>query len=72
MAWTADGRELVSLPDVIEDRVADLRSRVVAVAVDGGAQREVLGTAANLSIDEVGVAPDGAIFLRGNDVGDSG
>ncbi|KZE32612.1 S9 family peptidase [Microbacterium sp. T32] len=72
VAWTADGSELVSLPDVIEDRVADLRSRVVAVAVDGGVQREVLGTAANLSIDEVGVAPDGAIFLRGNDVGDSG
>lgn len=72
VAWTADGRELLSVPDVIEDRVADLRSRVVAVSVDGGAERELLGTAAHLSIDEVAVAPDGAIFLRGNDVGESG
>jgi dipeptidyl aminopeptidase/acylaminoacyl peptidase len=72
VAWTRDGRELVSLPDVVEDRVADLRVRVVAVTVDGGVQREMLGTSANLAIDEVAVAPDGAIFVRGNDVGDSG
>lgn len=72
LAWTADGRELLSIPDVIEDRVPDLRSRVVAVSVDGAGEREVVGTAANLSVDEVAIAPDGAVFLRGNDVGPSG
>ncbi len=72
VVWSADGRELLSVPDVIEDRARDLRSRVVAVSVDGTGEREVLGVSANLSIDEVAVAPDGAIFLRGNDVGPSG
>lgn len=72
VAWTADGRELLSVPDVVEDRTRDLRSRVVAVSVEGAGSREVLGTSANLSIDEVAVAPDGAVFLRGNDVGPSG
>lgn len=72
VVWSADGRELLSVPDVIEDRARDLRSRVVAVSVDGTGEREVLGVSANLSIDEVAVAPDGAVFLRGNDVGPSG
>ncbi|MCT2086529.1 S9 family peptidase, partial [Microbacterium enclense] len=72
VVWSADGRELLSVPDVVEDRARDLRSRVVAVSVDGTGEREVLGVSANLSIDEVAVAPDGTVFLRGNDVGPSG
>ncbi|MBT9607146.1 S9 family peptidase [Microbacterium sp.] len=72
VTWSADGRSLLSLPDDIEDRTRDLRSRVVEVGVEGGEARELLSTDANLSIDEVAVAPDGTVFLRGNDVGASG
>lgn len=72
VVWTRDGAELLSVPDVIETDRRDLRDRVVAVAVDGGAEREVLGTAADLSISEVAVAPDGAVFLLANDVGPEG
>lgn len=72
VAWSADGAELLSVPDVIETARRDLRDRVVAVAVDSGEQREVLGTAENLSVSEVSVAPDGAVFVLAHDVGESG
>lgn len=72
VVWTEDGRELLSVPDEIEDRARDLRSRVVAVSVDAPGQREVLARTANLAVDEVAVATDGAVFLRGYDVGSSG
>ena len=72
VAWTPDGSALVSLPDDIEQVAPDLRTRVVAVSVDGTGARELVSTAANLSIDEVAIAPDGAVFLRGNDVGPTG
>ncbi len=72
VVWTADGAELLSVPDEIESRRRDLRDRVVAIAVDGGVQREVLGTAENLSIASVGVAPDGTVFVLANDVGEGG
>ncbi|MFN3950308.1 S9 family peptidase [Microbacterium sp.] len=72
VVWNADGTELLSVPDVIETDRRDLRDRVVAVAVDGGAQREVLAATANLSVSEVTVAPDGAVFLLAHDVGPSG
>lgn len=72
VVWTADGAELLSVPDEIESRRRDLRDRVVAIAVDGGVQREVLGTAENLSIASVDVAPDGTVFALANDVGEGG
>ncbi|MCI9858001.1 S9 family peptidase [Microbacterium proteolyticum] len=70
VAWTADGSELLGVPDVIEDDRRDLRDRLVAVTIDGGAQREVLSE--DLSISEVAVAPDGAVFVLANDVGSEG
>jgi dipeptidyl aminopeptidase/acylaminoacyl peptidase len=70
--WSADGREVIVVPDVIERDARDLRSRVVAVAVDGGATREVLGSSANLSVNDVAVADDGAVLLLANDVGPGG
>ncbi len=72
VVWTADGSEVLSVPDVIETARRDLRDRVVAVAVDSGEQREVLSSSENLSVATVDVAPDGAVFVLANDVGDEG
>ncbi|MDQ1084316.1 MULTISPECIES: S9 family peptidase [Microbacterium] len=72
VVWTRDGAELLSVPDVIETDRRDLRSRVVAVSVDGGSEREVLGTAADLAISEVATAPDGTVFVLAYDVGADG
>ncbi len=72
VVFTADGREVLTVPDVIESERRDLRSRVVAVSVDGGAPREVLGSHAGLSVDEVFVAPDGTVALLAADVGHEG
>ncbi len=72
MVWTNDGAELLSVPDVIETARRDLRDRIVAIAVDSGEQREILGRAENLSVASVDVAPDGTVFLLANDVGDEG
>ncbi|WP_285137508.1 S9 family peptidase [Microbacterium sp. lyk4-40-TSB-66] len=70
--WTHDGSELLSVPDVIESDRRDLRDRLMAVPVDGGDPREVLGTDADLSLSEAAVAPDGTVFLLANDVGPAG
>ncbi|MEV7758200.1 S9 family peptidase [Microbacterium sp. NPDC089180] len=72
LAWTPDGAEVLSVPDMIETSRRDLRDRVVAIAVDGGVQREVLGIAENLSVSAVQTAPDGTVFLLAHDVGGSG
>src|SRR5690606_22675772 len=86
---TADGMEVLSVPDVIETDRRDLRSRLVAISTardDGGgadaasrgdettaaAQRELIGTDANLSIGEFAVAPDGAVAVLASDVGAEG
>lgn len=71
LVFTADGTELLTVPDEIEPDRRDLRSRVVAISVDGGAVREVLGTDAGLSVADVDVAPDGAVFLVAYPVGTS-
>ncbi|MFJ4038757.1 prolyl oligopeptidase family serine peptidase [Microbacterium sp. NPDC090007] len=72
VTWSADGTEILSVPDVVEADRRDLRDRVIAIGVDGAAQREILGASANLSIAEVEVAPDGAVFVLAHDVGDGG
>lgn len=72
VAWTADGAELLSVPDAVETDRRDLRDRVAAVSVDDGSMREVLSTGANLSVTAVQAAPDGTVFLLANDVGDAG
>ncbi len=72
VVWTQDGVELLSVPDVIETDRRDLRDRLVAVSVEDGAEREVLGREADLSIAEVATAPDGTVFVLANDVGAEG
>ncbi|WP_019179223.1 S9 family peptidase [Microbacterium yannicii] len=70
LAFTADGREVLTVPDEIEHDRRDLRSRMIAVAVDGSGERELLGADAGLSLLGLEVAPDGAIALLAHDVGD--
>ncbi|QEW03013.1 S9 family peptidase [Microbacterium lushaniae] len=70
--WTADGRELLVVPDVLEQDAPDLRRPVVAVTVHDRSTREVVGTTANLDVNDVAVADDGTVFLLANDVGPRG
>ncbi|WP_194408630.1 alpha/beta hydrolase family protein [Microbacterium cremeum] len=70
LVFTADGRELLTVPDDIEPDRRDLRTRVVAIAVDGSGEREVLGTDAGLSLYGLETAPDGTIAVLAHEVGD--
>jgi dipeptidyl aminopeptidase/acylaminoacyl peptidase len=70
VVFTADGRELLTVPDDIEPLRRDLRTRVVAVAVDGSGEREVLGREAGLALYGLDVAADGTIALLAHEVGD--
>ncbi|MCP2636984.1 S9 family peptidase [Microbacterium sp. HD4P20] len=72
LVFTADGRELLTVPDAIESDRRDLRSRLVAVATDGSGVREVLAVDAGLSLYGVETAGDGAIAVLGHEVGDEG
>jgi len=69
--FTADGGAILTVPDEIEPRRRDLRQRLVAVAVDGSGEREVVGLDARLSIFDVAVAADGTIALIAAELGDS-
>jgi len=71
LAFTPDGTEVITSPSPIVDERIDLRSRLVAVRVDGGGEREVLGLDAGYAIDEVVASPDGALFVLGHTLGDS-
>ena len=70
VVFTADGREVLTVPDVIEPDRRDLRDRLVAVTLDGPGVREVLAIDAGLSIYDVVVAVDGTIALLASAVGD--
>ncbi|WP_106813846.1 S9 family peptidase [Microbacterium timonense] len=70
LEFTADGREVLTVPDDIEPDRRDLRDRLVAVAVDGSGEREVLGADAGLSISDVVVADDGTVGLLAHEIGD--
>ncbi len=70
--FTRDGREILTVIDEIEHERRDLRSRVVAVPVQGSGEREVLGRDANLSLNDLYVAADGTIAVLGDDVGAGG
>jgi dipeptidyl aminopeptidase/acylaminoacyl peptidase len=72
VVWSADGRDVLSVPDDIESARRDLRNRLVAIATDGSGTREVLGIDADLSLSDVAVADDGTVFVLANDVGASG
>lgn len=71
-AFTADGTGVLVVTDEIERDRRDLRSALVRVPVQGGDEVAVLGAGAGLSIDEVAVAPDGAIYLLASAAGESG
>ncbi|MDF2555046.1 MAG: dipeptidyl aminopeptidase/acylaminoacyl-peptidase [Microbacterium sp.] len=70
LAFTADGREVLTVPDDIEADRRDLRNRLVAIAVDGSGERELLSADAGLSLSALDVADDGTIALLANEVGD--
>ncbi|MHC2998088.1 S9 family peptidase [Microbacterium sp. HJ5] len=72
LVFTADGAEVLTTVDEIEGERRDLRTRVVAIAVDGSGIREVIGVDAGLSLYGLDVAPDGAIALLAHEVGDQG
>lgn len=72
VVFTADGSEVLTIPDEIESDRRDLRSRLVAVRTDGSGRREIVGVDAGLSLHDVDVAPDGTVFVVGYPVGDSG
>ena len=66
------GDEVLTVVDEIETDRRDLRSRVVAVRLDGSGERELLGTSSNLSVSDVAVAGDGVVALLAADMGASG
>ena len=70
VVFTADGREILTVPDDIEPERRDLRNRLVAVAVDGSGEREVLGAESALALYDVAVADDGTIAVLAHEVGD--
>lgn len=70
--FTADGSEVLAVVDEIEGSARDLRTPLVAVRVDGGGVREVVGRDSRLSISDVCVTEDGAIALLAFDAGASG
>jgi len=70
LAFTADGREVLTVPDDIEADRRDLRNRLVAISVDGSGEREVLSADAGLSLSGVDVADDGTIALLASEVGE--
>jgi len=72
VVFTADGSEVLTVPDEIETERRDLRSSLIAVAVDGSGRREVVGRDRQLSIGDVAVARDGTIVLLASDVGAHG
>jgi dipeptidyl aminopeptidase/acylaminoacyl peptidase len=66
------GDEVLTVLDEIEPERRDLRTRLVAVSLDGSGERELVGREANLSIAEVAVADDGTIAILAFDAGASG
>lgn len=72
VVFSADGSEVLTAVDEIEPEKRDLRTRLVAIAVDGSGMREVLGVESGLSLYGLEVADDGAIALLAHEVGESG
>lgn len=70
VVFSADGREVLTAPDDIEPLRRDLRTRVIAIALDGSGRREVLGADAALSVYDLQVAADGTLALLAHEVGD--
>ncbi|MGZ0710917.1 S9 family peptidase (plasmid) [Coraliomargarita sp. W4R53] len=69
--FTRDGREVLAIADVTENLTRDLRSRVVAIAVDSTGEREVVGLEARLSVSAIEVAADGSVVVLAHELTDS-
>lgn len=72
VVFSADGSEVLTTVDEIEPARRDLRTRLIAVAVDDGGQREVLSRESGLSVYDLDVAADGTVALLAHEVGDDG
>ncbi len=72
VVFTADGGHLLTVRDEIEQDHRDLRTALVAVAVAGSDETEVLERAAGFAVGDVAVAEDGTIALLASRPGDSG
>ncbi len=72
VVFTADGGEVLTVVDEIESAHRDLRTPIVALAVDGSGSREVLGRDRNLSVSDIALADDGTIAILASDVGAEG
>lgn len=72
VAFTGDGAHVLTVVDEIEHDRRDLRTPLVAVAVDGSGVTEVLGRDAGYAIDDVAVAADGTIAVLASQPGESG
>ncbi|MET2012712.1 S9 family peptidase [Microbacterium chocolatum] len=70
--FTPDGADILAVCERIEEDRRDLRTPVVAIAVDGSSIREVVPMDAGLAVNEVAVAADGSIVLLAYTVGASG
>ncbi len=70
VAYVADGSEVLSVFDRVEDDRRDLRTPVVALRTDGSGERTVLP--AVLAVNDLAVAADGTIALLAFDAGESG
>ncbi|QCR19205.1 S9 family peptidase [Agrococcus sp. SGAir0287] len=68
--WSADGTEVLAIR-VDSDARTDLRNPIVAIRVDGGEERELLGIDANLSVAQI-VADAHGVWAIAQDVGESG
>lgn len=72
VVFTADGSHVLTVVDEIEHDRRDLRTPLIAVAVDGSGSVEVIGREAGYSVDEVAVAADGTIAILASRPGASG
>ncbi|WP_426325455.1 prolyl oligopeptidase family serine peptidase [Microbacterium sp. E-13] len=70
LVFSADGHEVLTVPDEIEPERRDLRNRLIALAIDGSGEREVLSADAGLALSDLTVAEDGTIAVLGHEVGD--
>ena len=66
------GAEIVTIREELEAERRDLRTRVIAIAVDGSGERELVPLSADLAVEDLAVAADGTVALLGFDAGPDG
>jgi dipeptidyl aminopeptidase/acylaminoacyl peptidase len=70
--FNLDGSEVYCLVETLEPDRRDLRTQVLALAVDGSGSREILTAAHNLAVSSICVAPSGALILLAHSTGTDG